>query len=120
MRNAKASHTPLHPLDSEKQTVGFRHANSDNCAKNAIPKVCALVRTDKTCHAPPRSWAKKFKKHKEGRILTGQMKPPLKKQDPRSLLLQPGASYFTSSFPDNLNIVQIGPLSTATPKSLSP
>jgi hypothetical protein len=64
MRNEKAFHAPLHPLDTEKQTHGCRHTNPDICAKNAIPKVCALVRADKICSAPPMTWAKQFKKLK--------------------------------------------------------
>ena len=54
MRNDAAFHAPLHPLDSEKQTCGCRHTNPDICAKNGIPKVCALVRSDKEmlCASP--------------------------------------------------------------------
>ena len=62
MRNADAFHTPLQPLDSETQTVGCRHTNPDICAKNGLPKVCALVRADKICYAPPLSWPKQFQK----------------------------------------------------------
>ena len=66
MRNDKAFHAPLHPLDTEKQTVGCRHTNPDICAKNGIPKVCALVRADKMCYAPPMTWPKQFQKLKQG------------------------------------------------------
>ena len=64
MRNAAAFHAPLNPLDTEKQTVGCRHTQPDICAKNGLPKVCALVRADKTCYAPPTSWPKQFQKLK--------------------------------------------------------
>ena len=62
MNNAAAFHAPLQPLDSEKQTEGCRHANPDFCAKNRLPKVCAFVRADKICLAPPHFWGKQFKK----------------------------------------------------------
>jgi len=64
MRNPAAFHAPLNPKDTEKQTVGCRHTNPDICAKNGIPKVCALVRADKTCYAPPMTWPKQFQKLK--------------------------------------------------------
>ena len=62
MRNPNIFHAPLNALDSETKTVGCRHTNSDICAKNGLPKVCALVRADKICLAPPVSWAKQFQK----------------------------------------------------------
>ena len=64
MRNQNIFHAPLQPLDSATQTVGCRHTNPDICAKNGLPKVCALVRADKMCYAPPQSWAKQFQKLK--------------------------------------------------------
>ena len=64
MRSPNIFHEPLHPLDSEKQTLGYRHTNSDICAKNGLPKVCALVRADKLCVAPPMTWPKQFQKLK--------------------------------------------------------
>ncbi len=64
MRSENVFHAPLHPLDTEKQTYGCRHTNPDICAKNALPKVCALVRKDKICYAPPKSWVKQFQKLK--------------------------------------------------------
>jgi hypothetical protein len=66
MRNDKAFHAPLNTLDSETQTIGCRHTNPDICAKNALPKVCALARADKMCLAPPVSWPKQFQKLKQG------------------------------------------------------
>jgi hypothetical protein len=65
MRSPNIFHEPLHPLDSEKQTVGCRHTNSDICAKNGLQKVCALVRADKMCFAPPVSWPKQYQKLKQ-------------------------------------------------------
>ena len=67
MDNQKASHAPLHPLDTEKQTWGCRHTHPDVCAKNLIPKVCAFARADKLCLAPPVSWRKQFQKLKHGK-----------------------------------------------------
>ena len=74
MRNDNAFHTPLHPLDTETQTFGCRHTNPDICAKNSIPKVCALVRADKTCYAPPQSWPKQFEKLKQAKAKQLQRK----------------------------------------------
>ena len=62
MRNPSTFHAPLNPLDSEKQTVSCRHTNPDICAKNGLPKVCALVRVDKMCLAPPMKRPKQFQK----------------------------------------------------------
>lgn len=64
MRNDKAFHAPLHPVDTEKQTKGCRHTNPDICAKHSLPTVCAFVRKDGMCFAPPQSWPKQFKKLK--------------------------------------------------------
>ena len=64
MKNDKAFHAPLHPLDTEKQTQGCRHTNPDICAKYHMPKVCAFARPDNICLAPPQSWPKQFKKLK--------------------------------------------------------
>jgi len=61
MRNDQAFHAPLDPKDTERQTAGCRHTNPTICAKNSLPKVCAFVRTDGMCLAPPQSWPKQFK-----------------------------------------------------------
>ena len=55
-------HAPLHPLDTAKQTFGCRYTNPDFCAKNRLPKVCALVRADGICLAPPHLWPGQFRK----------------------------------------------------------
>jgi hypothetical protein len=62
MNNFRDVNAPLSQLDSETQTVGCRHANPEFCGKNRLPKICAFVRADKMCLAPPFSWAKQFKK----------------------------------------------------------
>ena len=62
MNKPSLFHAPLHPLDSETQTFGCRHSNPDFCAKNRLPKVCALIRADKISFAPPFQWPKQFKK----------------------------------------------------------
>jgi len=66
MKNDKAFHAPLHPLDTEKQTHGCRHTNPDICSRHHMPKVCAFARADNICLAPPMSWPKQFKKLKQG------------------------------------------------------
>jgi hypothetical protein len=57
-------HEPLHPLDSEVQTVGCRHTNPSACAKNSLQGICAFVRHDGLCLSPRRSWPKQFHKLK--------------------------------------------------------
>jgi hypothetical protein len=65
-RNPNAFHAPLQPNDSVEKTVGCRHTQPDICAKNSMPKVCAFVRADAMCLAPPVSWKKQFLKLKAG------------------------------------------------------
>jgi len=67
MRNQNIFHAPLQPLDIEKQTLGCRHTDPDICAKNGLPKVCAMVRADKMCYAAPQSWAKQLQKLNAGK-----------------------------------------------------
>lgn len=59
-QNAKF-HAPLQPGDTGTVTHGCRHTSPDICRKNTMPGVCAFVRTDGTCHAPPASWARQYK-----------------------------------------------------------
>ena len=65
MDNAKAHHAPLHDDDTVEQTFGCRHTAPNHCAKNSLQNVCAFVRSDNICLAPPRSWPKQFDKLKE-------------------------------------------------------
>jgi hypothetical protein len=58
-------HSPLNPKDTATQTEGCRHTNPDICANNALPNVCAFVRSDGVCLKPPKSWAKQFNRLKE-------------------------------------------------------
>ena len=58
---AEKFHAPLQPGDSPAETVGCRHTNPDICRKNAMPSVCAFVREDGRCYAPPASWPKQYK-----------------------------------------------------------
>lgn len=67
MKNEKAFRAPLHPLDTDKQTFGCRHTNPDICGKYQMLGVCAFVRSDNMCAAPPMSWPKQFLKLKLGR-----------------------------------------------------
>lgn len=46
----------LRPGDSVDQTVGCRLFNSASCGKHSLPGVCAFVREDGVCMAPPRGW----------------------------------------------------------------
>lgn len=57
-------HAPLHPIDTEIQTHGCRHTNPIICSRHSLPTVCAFAREDNICLAPPKSWAKQFKKLK--------------------------------------------------------
>lgn len=68
MRASKKSrfHAPLEPLDTEARTVGCRHTSPDICAKNAMEGICAFVRFDGYCLAPPASWPKQFKRLRGG------------------------------------------------------
>jgi hypothetical protein len=59
-KQAAAFHAPLHPLDTAEQTFGCRHTNPIICGKHSVPDVCAFVREDGICLAPPRSWPKQF------------------------------------------------------------
>jgi hypothetical protein len=65
-KNSNAFHAPLQQNDTAEQTVGCRHTQPAICAKNSIPKVCAFVRPDGMCLAPPQSWKKQFLKLKTG------------------------------------------------------
>ncbi len=57
---ARKFHAPLQDGDSATATVGCRHTNPNICKKNGMPELCAFVRGDGTCRAPPASWAKQF------------------------------------------------------------
>jgi len=60
MKSNNRFHDPLLPGDTVAQTNGCRHTNPDICGKNHMPDVCAFVRGDEICLAPPSSWAKQF------------------------------------------------------------
>jgi predicted nucleic acid binding AN1-type Zn finger protein len=79
MKKVSAFQAPLHPLENEKRTFGCRYSNPDFCAKNRLPQVCALVRSDKLCYAPPHLWPKQFKK------LQGQRELQTPKSAPASI-----------------------------------
>ena len=49
---------PLHPQDSPTQTFGCR-TTPHTCRRNGLP-VCALVRPDGLCLAPPTTWGKRY------------------------------------------------------------
>jgi hypothetical protein len=57
-------HAPLEPQDTERQTLGCRHAKPDFCSKNCMEDVCAHVRRDGICTSPPMSWPKQFRRLK--------------------------------------------------------
>ena len=65
-KNSDAFHAPLNPNDAPDKTVGCRHTQPAICAKNSLPKVCAFVRADGMCLAPPVSWKKQFLKLQSG------------------------------------------------------
>jgi hypothetical protein len=61
------SREPLNDADTEAVTVGCRHGRPLVCAKNAMPTVCALVRDDGMCLAPPKNWSKRYRRLAEFR-----------------------------------------------------
>ena len=56
--------TPLNPQDTESQTYGCRANNSDICANNGLPNICAFSSEDCICKKPSRAWKKQFNKLK--------------------------------------------------------
>lgn len=56
---------PLNELDTESQTYGCRVNNSDICANNSIPGICAFNSDDSVCCKPSRAWKKQYFKLKE-------------------------------------------------------
>jgi hypothetical protein len=71
-KQAKRFHEPLLEGDTAQKTVGCRHTNPDICAKHSIPAVCAFVRPDGMCLAPPASWPKQYEKLLQLRKAGGQ------------------------------------------------
>jgi hypothetical protein len=55
-------HAPLNPEDSEKQTLGCRRTNPENCGSNSMANFCAFVRNDELCQSPPRSWRRQYRR----------------------------------------------------------
>ena len=55
-------HAALQPEDTAERTFGCRASNPDACGKHGMRLVCAFVREDGLCLAPPRSWAKQYPK----------------------------------------------------------
>jgi hypothetical protein len=53
---------PVQPGETESKTIGCRHGNRLNWGRNGIPNVCALVRGDGICLAPPSSWTSYYRK----------------------------------------------------------
>jgi len=51
---------PLQAGDRADRTVGCRQSQPNCCSRNSIPEVCAFVRPDGLCLAPPTSWKKQF------------------------------------------------------------
>lgn len=49
---------PLHPDDCISSSKGCRHSNPDICKNAMTEHLCAFVRSDEICKAPPRSWPK--------------------------------------------------------------
>lgn len=71
-KNKNVFHAPLHPSDTEIQTYGCRHTNPIICGKHALPTVCAFVRENNICLAPPLSWLKQFNKLKYAQDLLSE------------------------------------------------
>jgi len=66
MKKAVIFHKPIHPKDTETQTVGCRLTNPNTCGKNRLPTVCAFSRSDGICSDPPKTWPAQFKRLKYG------------------------------------------------------
>ncbi len=64
MKQRSFYNEPLHSKDSEDMTFGCRQNTPENCARNSLLDICAFVREDNICHAPPNTWRKKFKELK--------------------------------------------------------
>jgi hypothetical protein len=60
MTHKNAFHAPLNPFDTEDQTYGCRHTNPIICSRHSLPTVCAFVRGNNICLAPPISWRKQY------------------------------------------------------------
>jgi hypothetical protein len=61
MKQRSFYNEPLHSKDAENMTFGCRQTKPENCGKNSLRDICAFVREDNTCLAPPNKWRKKFK-----------------------------------------------------------
>ena len=53
---------PVQPGESESRTVGCRYKRSRDCPKNRMRNVCAFVREDGICLAPPVTWKRHWRK----------------------------------------------------------
>lgn len=62
MKNQNRFHEELHDKDTENQTYGCRHTNSNICKNNSMYEKCAFVRDDNICLLPPSSWKKQYLK----------------------------------------------------------
>jgi hypothetical protein len=62
MKQPHVHNEPLREGDRPDRTVGCRHTNPDVCGKHSIEKVCAFVRDDNMCLAPPVSWKKQYER----------------------------------------------------------
>jgi len=51
---------PLREGDTLEQTIGCRHSKPQMCGKALLTNVCAYVRKDGACLAPPRSWERLY------------------------------------------------------------
>ena len=74
-KKPNAFHSPLQLKDTPEQTVGCRPTQPSICAKHSLPKVCAFVRADGMCLAPPQSWKKQVLKLKADIAKKPGMKP---------------------------------------------
>lgn len=62
VKQAKRFHEPLAEGETAQKTIGCRHTNPDICAKHSLSTVCAFVRADGMCLAPPASWSKQYER----------------------------------------------------------
>ena len=51
---------PLNEHDTENQTYGCRHSNSDICGSCFLEGICAFVTEDHICKKPSKKWMKVY------------------------------------------------------------
>lgn len=61
-------HQNLHKYDTEIQTYGCRHSNSDICESNMLLNICAFASKDCICKRPSKAWKKQYLRLKDKEV----------------------------------------------------